>query len=56
MSPFEHTLFFLANFKKSFVLVPSEELQKLKVSVKHRRKFYTYDHDKTNLTTIERNQ
>lgn len=45
MSPFEHTLFFLERYKKPMTLVPSPELLKLKISVKHRRVFRDYDYD-----------
>lgn len=41
----DHTLFFLERYKKPPIMVPSPELLKLKVSVKHRRVFESYDYD-----------
>ena len=57
MTPFEHTLFFLINYKKPPTLVPSASLLKLKVSVKHRRVFKDYNYDAKFYgaeTTVER--
>ena len=45
MDPFTYTMFFLERYKKPPVMVPSPELLKLKVSVKHRRVFRDYDYD-----------
>lgn len=45
MDPFAYTMFFLERYKKPMTLVPSPELLKLKVSVKHRRVFRDHDYD-----------
>lgn len=58
MDPFAYTMFFLERFKKPVTLVPSPELLKLKVSVRHRRVFRDYDYDvayKGIRKTVERN-